>query len=130
VEEISNDIYESREDYLKAIYIISKRKRGGWVSNSEIADYLKIRPPSVTGMLYKLKKNNLIFWKPRRSLRLSSEGKMIAKKILTRYNILKSFFINTLKINDKYLLNKLCCGIEHHITSEVTEALDNFTHNN
>ena len=68
--------------------------------------------------------------KPRCSLRLTFKGKTIAKKIITHYNILKSFFINTLKINDKYLINKLCCGIEHHITSEVYEALDNFIQNN
>jgi len=50
-------IHESYEDYLKAIFLISKRNKGGWVSNSEISHFLDIKPPSVTSMLYKLKKN-------------------------------------------------------------------------
>ena len=36
------EIKESYEDYLKAILKISKRKKGGWVSNSEIAEFLMV----------------------------------------------------------------------------------------
>ena len=49
---------ETYEDYLKAIYIISKSNKGGWVSNSEIASFLNVKPSSVTDMLYKLNQNN------------------------------------------------------------------------
>ena len=41
---------------------------------------------------------------------------------------LREFFIGTLKLNDKELVDKLCCGIEHHITPEVVKALDNLSH--
>ena len=116
---------ESYEDYLKAIYLISKGNKGGWVSNSEISNFLKIKPASVTNMLYKLKSNDLIDWKPRSSIRLTPQGKQVAIQMIKNYKNLKNFFIKILKINDKGLIDELCCGIEHHITPEITKALEN-----
>ena len=121
-----NEINESYEDYLKSIYIISKKNRGGWVSNSEISNLLQVKPSSVTDMLHKLSENGLINWKPRNSIRLTEIGKEVAKNIFKRYNLLKDFFTNVLKLNDNCKLEDLCCKIEHHITTEVTNALENF----
>jgi len=118
-----NMIHESYEDYLKAIYLISKCNKGGWVSNSEISDFLDVKPPSVTNMLYKLKNQGLIEWKPRKSLRLTKQGKLIASNIIKNYNSLVNFFLRVLKLKDKSLVQKLSCEIEHHLTPEVSEAL-------
>jgi DtxR family Mn-dependent transcriptional regulator len=120
-----NVLNESYEDYLKAIYLISKGNKGGWVSNSEISNFLNIKPASVSGMLHKLKNNGFITWKPRYSIRLKQKGKDIAKQLIKNSNNLREFFIGILKLNDKELIDKLCCGIEHHITPEVTKALEN-----
>jgi len=117
-------IKESYEDYLKAIFLISKTNKGGWVSNSEISDFLNVKPPSVTNMLYKLKAKEFIDWKPRKSFRLTQNGKNIAKQVIKNYKKLREFFFITLKLNNKELVDKLCCGIEHHITPEVFDALD------
>ena len=116
-------IEESQEDYLKAIYLISKTNRGGWVSNSEIAEALGVKPSSVTNMLYKLKELNLIDWEPRKSMRLTKKGKVIAKNMVKRYKILKNFFVNVLKLDDDESIDDICCKIEHHLTNEVSEAL-------
>ena len=117
------DISESYENYLKTIYFISKQKKGGWVSNSEISDFLKIKPSSVSNMLYKLRELKLINWEPRQSIRLTSEGKLIAQQTIEKYNCLRNFFINILNLKDDLRLKQMCCEIEHHITPEVTEAL-------
>ena len=37
-----HEISESNEDYLKAIYLISKKNKGGWVSNREISFLLNV----------------------------------------------------------------------------------------
>ena len=121
---------ESYENYLKTIYLISKKKRGGWVSNSEISDNLKIKPSSVTNMLYKLRELKLISWEPRQSLRLTSKGKYIAQEICANYNCLRNFFINILNLKDDSKLKQMCCEIEHHITPEVSEALNNLSFDN
>lgn len=118
-----NNLNESSEDYLKAIYFISKKNKGGWCSNHEISEYLNVKPSSVTGMLYKLKENGLIAWNPRKSLRLTEKGKNIAQNRVACYNVLKNFFSNVLKIEDLSLIEELSCGIEHHITPEILESL-------
>jgi Mn-dependent DtxR family transcriptional regulator len=121
---------ETYEDYLKGIYKISKRNKGGWVSNSEISSFLNVKPSSVTDMLYKLNENNLIKWSPRKSIRMTLKGKTIAQNILRKNNELKKFFKNVLKIKDDLKVKELCCKIEHHITSEIIAALENFNLNN
>ena len=117
-------VNESYEDYLKAIYLISKSNKGGWVSNSEISSFLNVKPPSVTNMLYNLKAKKLITWKPRKSLRLTKEGKKIAQNIIKSYQNLCDFFSNVLKLENSELIKKLSCEIEHHLTPEVSNALE------
>ncbi len=127
---MTKKISESYENYLKAIYIISKKKKGGWVSNSEISNFLCVKPASVSNILHKLKNNNLIKWKPRSSIRLTQNGKNIADQMINKYKKLRKFFMQTLGIDDKELIEKLSCGIEHHITNEVVNALDNLSAQN
>jgi len=119
------EIHKSYEDYLKAIYLISKGNKGGWTSNSEISNYLNFKPSSVTHMLYNLKENGLITWKPRKSLRLTKKGKEVALKIIRNYNCLSKFFSYVLKLNNKSVIHKLSCEIEHHLNPEVSNALEN-----
>ncbi len=113
------ELCESQEDYIKIIDKISKKNHGGWVSNSEIAKGLQIKPSSVTNMLHKLKDLKIIKWDPRKSIRLTEKGKNIAKKLNTRYEILIEFFRNILNINDDDVINNFCCEIEHKIPSEI-----------
>jgi DtxR family Mn-dependent transcriptional regulator len=117
------EIRESYKDYLKVIYLISKNKKGGWVSNLEISKFLKVKPASVTQMLYKLRDNDLIDWKPRKLLRLTSTGKDIALKTINNNCVLKEFFVNILKITDLDAVDKICCKIEHHINTDISKAL-------
>ena len=76
-------------------------------------------------MLHKLKENGFITWKPRSSIRLTQDGKNIATQLIKNYTNLKQFFISILKLKDKVLIDNLCCGIEHHITPEVSKSIDN-----
>jgi DtxR family transcriptional regulator, Mn-dependent transcriptional regulator len=118
-----NSFHESHEDYLKAIYKISKTHRGGWVSNSEISRFLGVKPSSVTSMLYNLREGELIDWKPRGSVRLTSKGKKIAQHTLKNYQILYDFFFHFLKLKNKELVRDISCKIEHHLPEEVSAAL-------
>ena len=115
---------ESHEDYLKAIFLISKNHKGGWVSNRDISEFLKVSPPSVSNMLYKLKDNGLINWQPRKSIRLTQKGRKLAQDTVDNYYRLYNFFKNTLKINDKVIVQEICCKMEHLLTPEVNNALD------
>ena len=116
---------ESHEDYLKAIFLVSKKHKGGWVTNRDISEFLNIKPPSVSKMLYKLKDNGLINWQPRKSIRLTREGKKLAEETVKNYYRLYNFFKDTLKIENKAVVQEICCKMEHLVTPEVNNALDN-----
>ena len=122
-----SQIKDTHENYLKAIYMISRKNRGGWVSNSEISNFLKVKPASVSSMLYKLKENSFIHWYPRKSVRLTAKGKNIALITINKYNQLKHFFEDVLGVNNTFELDELCCKIEHIITPEISGALKNLS---
>lgn len=114
---------ETIEDYVKAIYIISKRNKGGWVSNSELAEFLEVKPSSVSSMLHKLKEQGLIQWKPRSSIRLQEKGKNIAKQVLRNYEHFYKFCVDILEIDDNKTIKDLCCKVEHHLSSEISNKI-------
>ena len=125
-EPIISEIPESYQRYVDEIYAISHR-RGGWVSNKELAEKLDVKPASVTGMLEKLEKQGLIEpRKPRNKIRLTYKGKSIAKQLDEAHELLSSFFKKVLKIRDENVVDNLSCEIEHHITPDVKEALKDF----
>ncbi len=123
---IISEIPESYQRYIDEIHSISKSKKGGWVSNKEIAENLNVKPSSVSGMLDKLRKKGLINWAQRKSIRLTDKGKMIARQLNEAHSLLYQFFANVLKIEDKDIIENLSCEIEHHITREVKASLEEF----
>lgn len=124
-----SEIPESQQRYLDVIYTISRKNMGGWVSNKEIAENLKVEPASVSGMLEKLVKNDLIIWKPRKAIRLSEKGKKIAIQLSEIHGMLRIFFREVLKIKDEKVIEDLSCEIEHHITQDVKRSLSDFLSN-
>lgn len=121
-----SDIPESYQRYLDEIHSISRSKKGGWVSNKEIAEKLQVEPASVSGMLEKLKKKGLIKWEPRKAIRLTEKGKKIAKQLDETHTLLYQFFSKVLKIEDQDAIENLSCDIEHHITQNVKKSLEEF----
>jgi len=80
---------KAEQDYLLAIYHISKNK--GAARTTDIATVLNIKSPSVTDMLSKLSKKNLILYKKYEGARLAPKGDEIAKSLLSRQIIFKKF---------------------------------------
>ncbi|MHA1437620.1 MAG: metal-dependent transcriptional regulator [Promethearchaeota archaeon] len=124
-----SEIPESYQRYLDELYLISKKKKGGWVSNKELSDNLGVEPASVSGMLKKLKEKNLIKWEPRKAIRLTEKGKQIAMQLSETHKLLRIFFKNILKIQDDNIVERISCEIEHHITKDVKESLKEFLSN-
>jgi Mn-dependent DtxR family transcriptional regulator len=120
------ELPKSYQRYIDVIYDISKKKRGGWVQNKEIADNLGVEPASVSGMLEKLKNKNLIKWEPRKAIRLSEKGKKYAIQLDEIHSLLRVFFKEVLKIKDARVIESVTHEIEHHITQKVKESLKRF----
>ena len=124
-----SEIPESYQRYLDVIFEISKKKRGGWVSNKQIAENLNVEPASVSGMLEKLSKTGLIKWEPRRAIRLTDKGKIYAIQLNEIHDLLRIFFNKVLKIEDDVLVEQVTCQIEHHITPKVKKSFEKFLSN-
>ena len=63
----------------------------GWVKNKDISIRLNVKAPSVTNMLQKLAKAELIQWTPRKGIKLTDSGKERAKQIVTSHVIMELF---------------------------------------
>ncbi|MFW9989082.1 MAG: metal-dependent transcriptional regulator [Candidatus Odinarchaeota archaeon] len=119
-------IPESYQRYICEIYRISHNKHGGWVTNKELAESLNVERPSITGMLHKLKEEDLINWTPRKAIRLTKKGREYASKLDITNLLLRRFFKEILEIEDNELIEKISCDIEHHITEKVQKSLKEF----
>ncbi len=126
IDALISEIPESYQRYLDEIYIISRNKKGGWITNKEISESLNVKPASVSGMLHNLKEKGLINWAERKSIRLTEKGKRVAKQLNEIHSLLRVFFQKVLKIEENDVVEELSCNIEHHITKDVKKSLKEF----
>ncbi len=84
----------SMEDYLRAIYILAERE--GSVATTRLAEYLKVAPPSVTGMLKKLARLRLVHYTPYRGVTLTRAGRRIALEVIRHHRLLELFLMEAL----------------------------------
>jgi DtxR family transcriptional regulator, Mn-dependent transcriptional regulator len=89
---------ESVDDYLKAILELSGSAEDR-VSSNALAERLKVRAASVTGMLQKLASQRpaLVIYEKRRGVRLSATGKRRAWELVRHHRLLELFLHNVLK---------------------------------
>ena len=113
----------SLEDYLEAIYLLSRDH--GIARVSQIAKMIKVGKPSVTAALKLLSKKGYVNYDPYQYIFLKSKGKALAKDIVWRHDVLKRFFIEVLKINEK-LAGQTACRMEHNIDRKVLDRLLKF----
>jgi Mn-dependent DtxR family transcriptional regulator len=105
-------LYESGEDYLETILIISQRK--GSVRSIDIANELELSKPSISRAVGILKNKNLIVVDEDGFIILTDEGKKIAKKIYERHQVLTEALI-LLGVDSKTAA-KDACRIEHDLS--------------
>src|SRR5258707_4665585 len=77
----------SKEDYLKSI--LEAEAEGEEVISARLADLLKVSPPAVTMALRRLKKDGLVRVEPSGEVRLTTEGRKIARKLTLRHHLIE-----------------------------------------
>jgi len=111
--------HRSAEDYLEMILILSKKQ--DYVKSIDISNALKFSRPSVSVAMKNLKKLNLINISPSNAIELTTEGKIIAKKILKRHRTISDALVNIGVPRD--IAEKDACKIEHDISTESFQAI-------
>lgn len=113
----------SMEDYLEAIAMLGGEDR--IVRVSQISRRLKVKMPSVTSALRKLSEQGLVEHERYGYIKLTAEGKRIAKEVIRRHDALSHFLIDALGI-DQQTAEEDACRIEHVISPLSMERIVKF----
>jgi DtxR family transcriptional regulator, Mn-dependent transcriptional regulator len=82
------------EDYLKTIYLLELEH--GQVSTCLLAEQLRFTPASVTGMLQKLAKLDLVRYMPYHGAVLTASGHRVALEVVRHHRLLELYLVETL----------------------------------
>ena len=118
-----SDITGSLEDYLETIYRILGRSSVARVR--DIAEEMEVSPASVTPAMKRLSKKQLIRYSKRNYIELTEKGLFIARRTMTRHNLLSRFLTEILGINRKQAEND-ACAMEHFLSDSSMERLAAF----
>ncbi len=84
------------EDYLKAIYKL--QLRDSLVTTSALAEYLKVKPASATGMIKKLASSNLVRHERYQGVNLTSPGEKIALEVIRHHRLVELYLAEALNV--------------------------------
>jgi len=84
----------SVEDYLKAIYELSRSPER--VTPSRVAARLGVARASVSAMVHRLAKQGLVKHEPYQALRLTSEGRSVALRLVRRHRVIEAYLVTAL----------------------------------
>jgi Mn-dependent DtxR family transcriptional regulator len=107
------------EDYLEIIYELVQHK--GYATLADVAEYLNVRPPSVTTMMRRLDQSGLLNYEKYRGIHLTARGMDIAKIIHNRHSVL-SEFLRMIGVSEK-TANEDAESMEHHLHPQTMHRL-------
>jgi Mn-dependent DtxR family transcriptional regulator len=107
------------EDYLEIIYELVQLK--GYATLADVAEYLNVRPPSVTTMMRRLDQSGLLNYEKYRGIHLTARGMDIAKIIHNRHSVL-SEFLRMIGVSEK-TANEDAESMEHHLHPQTMHRL-------
>ncbi len=110
------------EDYLEIIYALIRKK--GYARTIDIAEELRVRPPSVTSMVEKLHDEGLLIHEKYRGITLTQKGRRLAKVIGLRHRTLVKFLVMLGVDLETALADSE--GIEHHVHAQTMKLIDKF----
>lgn len=120
----NNKLTTSLEDYLEAILFLEEKNRVARVK--DIADFLSVQMPSVTGALKTLRSKDLVEYERNSFINLTKEGMKIAKSIRKKHDILHSFLKDILLLPEE-IADDEACKIEHSIDQSTALRINNLT---
>ena len=108
------------QDYLKAIHSLGGA--AGDVLPNAIASRLKVRAPSVTGMLKRLAEAGWISYEPGCPVRLTAQGIAEARRVIRRHRLVELFLTRVLGL-DWSEVDVEAEALEHAISPRLEQAL-------
>src|SRR3954451_18085589 len=111
---------ESAEDYVKAVWTLSRR---GTVTTTGIAAELGVAPASATAMLKKLAKLKLVDHEPYHGVALTPAGERVALEIVRHHRLVERFLVEALGVPwDE--VHQEADRWEHVLSEELEQRMD------
>lgn len=117
------DITSTKEDYIRAIYILSTSARDTGVTN--IAERLKLSKSTVSERVKELVRDGLVTAAPYAQVELTTKGVKIGKQLTYKHRLIEVFLHQTLKV-PKDQVHAEAERLEHAFSDDVIKRLDDF----
>lgn len=114
---------QSLEDYLEAVYVLVEENGSAQVR--DVARLLSVKMPSVVKAIHELKKMELVVQKPYGPIELTATGQGIARLVLNRHELLRSFLVK-LGVSRR-TADKDACLMEHILSAETLDKIRIYT---
>lgn len=116
----------AQEDYLKALFKLSRGDDDVPVPNSQLAEELGVSPGSVSEMLAKLAALKLVVHDPYRGARLAPAGRTIAVEMIRHHRLIETYLVQALgygwdEVHDE--ADRLEHAISERLEDRMWEAL-------
>lgn len=118
---MSDNIYESGEDYLETILRLSNRQ--GKVKSIDIANEMDYSKPSVSRAMKILQEKGLVYMDEKKFIHLTMEGKVRAERVYERHLLIRGALETLLGVSPR-IAERDACRIEHIISDETVERLE------
>jgi|Deesub1362B_J571_1020462.scaffolds.fasta_scaffold33814_2 DtxR family Mn-dependent transcriptional regulator len=116
-------ISESMEEYLETLWIFLKEEGKEYAKINEIAESLKIAPPSAVEMLKKMEKLGLVEYEPRVGIQLTEKGEALARQVIRSHRLAELLLTELLDMELNSDVHEHACALEHHISEAIAEAV-------
>ena len=120
---LTKPLTPTMEDYLEAIFNLSKEKKVVRVKN--IANRLGVKMPTVTNMLKTLSDRKLIHYEKYEYLELTERGISVGKETDRRHHVLRGFLTDILDIAPD-TADEEACKMEHAVSSSTLDRFIDF----
>ena len=117
---MTDSITPAVQDYLKAIHSLGGNEK--MVSPVDIASRLKVKAPSVTGMLKRLESAGLIEYGVGQGAKLTKEGISQARRVIRRHRLVELFLTRVLGL-DWSEVDAEADALEHAISPRLEQAI-------
>ena len=115
----------AEENYIKCIYKLSAKTKSGQVSTNEIADKMNTAAASVTDMIKKLSKKEIVEYRRYQGVKLTNEGSKLALLIIRKHRLWEVFLVNKLNFNwDE--VHDVAEQLEHIKSEKLIDNLEKF----
>lgn len=108
------------EDYLKAVYKLGHS--GDAVTTNAVAERLGVSPASVTNMMKKLARLELVDYTPYRGVQLTRDGRKIALLVTRRHRLLELYLVRRLGMGLD-AVHQEADRLEHALSEELAERI-------